>query len=541
LGYKPPLFVSNCLPTVDRSIHFNRSLPPGGNLVVRPSTKIVGLVLSCSLAIGVALGGNAWAQPGAGSYKPPSRDSATVAARRPGSAQRAAYQDPAAPVDPPAELPAPPQGGAPGAQQGPAVNAIAPGPQQPYYDYPSGEPPMFEDGGAYSGYGYGYNGPLGFGVLGGLWVRGEYLAWDMKGMYTPPLVISSDINNIQPVDLHLNDNGDLGVTAPITILFGGNRLNNGVQSGAKVTIGGWLDNCRTVGIEGDYFGLATANDSFFQNSANGDPILARPFYNVLTGLESSELVAFPVAVNGVLHRGSIAVDSGTQFHGAGARAIINLGCNSGCGTSWWNGCPQPTMGRVDVLVGYRYLRLNDSLTVTENSSLNPGGTFNLVDNFNAENTFNGVDFGMLLTHQRGCMSVELLSKIALGNTRSQVDIGGNSTITPAGGAPQQFVGGILAQRTNIGRYQDDDFAVVPELGLTFGYQLNPCWKVTAGYTWLYWSRVARAGDQIDRDLNPDLIPEEANPPANDHLRPEFRFVRDDFWVHGLRLGLEAIW
>ena len=24
---------------------------------------------------------------------------------------------------------------------------------------------------------------MGYGVLGGLWVRGEYLAWDMKGMY----------------------------------------------------------------------------------------------------------------------------------------------------------------------------------------------------------------------------------------------------------------------------------------------------------------------------------------------------------------------
>lgn len=398
---------------------------------------------------------------------------------------------------------------------------------------------MFEDGGAYSG--YGYNGPLGMGVLGGLWVRGEYLLWDMKGMNVPPLVITSTLNNINPVDLHLNDNGDLGATAPVSILYGGQRINGDTQSGAKLTFGAWLDDCRTLGIEGDVFGLNSASDSFFRNSPAGNPILARPFYNVLSGLESSELVAFPVAVNGVVHQGLIDIDAKTEFNGAGARAIINLGCNSGCRTSWWNGCPQQTVGRVDLVVGYRYLRLADNLTIVERSSLNPGGDFDIFDGFHTQNTFNGFDFGMLLAHQRGCFSVEVLSKIALGNTRSQVDIRGNTTITPTGGAAQQFQGGILAQRTNIGSYQDDEFSVVPELGLTLGYQLNPCWKLTAGYTWLYWSRVARAGDQIDRNLNPDLFPEEANPPTNDHLQPRFHFVHEDFWVHGLRLGVEANW
>lgn len=507
---------------------------------MRPSTKLVGLIVTSSLAACAILGDNAWGQQGTGATRAPSRSAATMAARRGGTAQRAAYQEAGPPADPgmapAAELPAPMNGAAPG------PNGMAPAGPQTYYDYPAGEPAMFEDGGAYTGYaGYGYNGPLGMGVLGGLWVRGEYLMWDMKGMNTPPLVISSTLNNINPVDLHLNDNGNLGATAPVVILFGGQRLNDEGQSGVKLTFGAWLDDCRTLGIEADVFGLDSQTESFFRNSPAGNPILARPFYNVLTGLESSTIVSYPGAVNGIVHQGLMDIDATTQFDGAGARAIINLGCNSGCGTSWWNGCPMPTMGRVDLVVGYRYLRLEDNLTIVERSSLNPGGDFDIFDGFHAENTFNGFDFGMLLAHQRGCWSVEVLSKIALGNTRSEVDIRGNTVITPAGGAAQQFQGGILAQRTNIGNYQDDEFAVVPELGLTVGYSLNPCWKVTAGYTWLYWSRVARAGDQIDRNLNPDLFPEEANPPADDHLQPRFRFVHDDFWVHGLRLGLEANW
>lgn len=507
---------------------------------MRPSTKFVRVIFcACCVAGSLsALAAPAFAQssPSRGATAGPARKPAAAASNPPrpgavGSAQRAAYQD--AVVQPPNAGPLPP----PGAQ---VVEGPIPGGAQPYYDSPMGDHTWLDDGTGYGG-GYGYNGPLGGGVLGGLWVRGEWLLWDTKGMYVPPLVISSNVANIDPVDLHLNDNGDLGATDPVVILYGGQQVNSDVRSGWKLSFGAWLDNCQTVGLEADYFWLEDGSDAFFRNSPNGDPILARPIYNVLTGLESSVLVSFPTAVNGVTNRGAIDIDTNTQFWGTGARAIINLGCNSGCGTNWWNGCPQPTMGRVDLVMGWRYMRLDDSLNIVERSTLNPGGAFNIRDSFGTENTFNGFDMGMLLKHQRGCFSAELLSKIALGNTRSRVNIDGGTTITPAGGAAQQFVGGLLAQRTNIGTYQDDEFAVVPELGLTLGYQLNPCWKITAGYTWLYWSRVTRAGDQIDRNVNPDLIPEEAVPPADTHLSPRFRFVHDDFWAHGLRLGLEGTW
>lgn len=500
---------------------------------MRPSTTFV-RVLFCAACVNswlwaVALPRTAVAQsnsapPRAATAGPPRKPPST------GVAQRASYQDAGA-VQNPAEQTAPQ-----------IVEGGPPGSMQPYYEPSPSDQPWLNDGPPMDyGYGGGYGGPMGYGVLGGLWVRGEYLAWDMKGMYVPPLLITSNVNNIDPVDLHLNDNGDLGATDPIEILYGGERVNSDVRNGWKISAGVWLDNCQTVGLEADYFALEDGDDSYFINSTTGDPILARPFYNVLTGLESSVLVAFPNAVGGVVHRGSIDIDTSTAFHGAGARGIINLGCSNGCGTNWWNGCPQPTSGRVDLILGYRYLRLDDSLSVAENSTLNPGGIFNIRDQFDADNTFNGFDIGTMLKHQRGCWSIEMLSKIALGNTRSRVNIDGSTTITATGGPAQQFVGGILAQRTNIGEYQADEFAVVPELGLTVGYQLNPCWKLTAGYTWLYWSRVARAGDQIDRNLNPDLFPEEVDPPADSHLQPRFEFVHDDFWAHGLRLGLEGSW
>ena len=61
-----------------------------------------------------------------------------------------------------------------------------------------------------------------------------------------------------------------------------------------------------------------------------------------------------------------------------------------------------------------------------------------------------------------------------------------------------FAGGLLAQSTNIGHYSQDNFAVVPELDLNLGFQFTRHTRVVVGYDCLYWSKVARAGEQIDR-------------------------------------------
>ncbi len=76
--------------------------------------------------------------------------------------------------------------------------------------------------------------------------------------------------------------------------------------------------------------------------------------------------------------------------------------------------------------------------------------------------------------------------------------------------------------------------------MTLGYCLCPQWRVKLGYTFLYWSSVVRPGDQIDRDVNPNLLPPEATP-LTGLQRPVFTFVESDLWVNGLNLGLERTW
>ena len=97
-------------------------------------------------------------------------------------------------------------------------------------------------------------------------------------------------------------------------------------------------------------------------------------------------------------------------------------------------------------------------------------------------------------------------KLALGSTHSRVAIDGTTTTTVPGTVPVTYAGGILAQPTNIGVYEQDFFSVMPELGVAVGYDLTCRLRVTCGYTILYWSKVARPGDQIDTELNPSQFP-----------------------------------
>lgn len=83
----------------------------------------------------------------------------------------------------------------------------------------------------------------------------------------------------------------------------------------------------------------------------------------------------------------------------------------------------------------------------------------------------------------------------------------------------------------------DEFTMIPELNVTVGIRLTNRLTATIGYGVLYFPNVVRSGEQIDPDVNPGLIPEELVP-ATGPLRPEFRFIQNDFWAHGLNVGAE---
>jgi hypothetical protein len=176
------------------------------------------------------------------------------------------------------------------------------------------------------------------------------------------------------------------------------------------------------------------------------------------------------------------------------------------------------------------------LTETEigvgpNSPVPMGTRIDLADSFRTSNHFNGGDLGVDAEVRRGSFYVDLLARVALGDTSESVGISGNTSIQGAAPLP----GGFLALPTNGGSFHKDQFAVVPEVGLTVGYQVTECLRVFTGYTFLYWSNVARPGDQVDLAINPSQLPPgRLVGPA----RPAFTLHDTDFWAQGINFGAE---
>lgn len=397
---------------------------------------------------------------------------------------------------------------------------------------------------------WGEQGDCGAGV-GSYWasqhsfyVRADYMLWWTRTARLPPLVTTSPVG-APP--------GVLGFDTT-TVLFGDTLVHGGGRSNVRATLGYWGNGCRTWGFEGDYFDLGEQTASFDRMSA-GDPVLARPYFDVVSGTESSQAIAYPgTAV------GDVGVHASDYFASAGARLRVNLfrydPCGpAGCGCDGCTSCEDAGYCdpcgcydvddaggfRLDLIGGYRYYRLSDNVTVRENVVSTgppqvPGTMFNVVDDFQAANEFNGGDLGMLAQFTRGRWSLELLAIMAMGNSHKVVTINGSSAITVPGFDTINYTGGLLALPTNIGHYSHDYFVIVPRFGVELGYQLGPRTRAFLGYNYLHWATVARAGDQIDLSVNPTQIPPGA---LVGEPRPRFEFRNSDFWAQGMNLGLEV--
>lgn len=361
------------------------------------------------------------------------------------------------------------------------------------------------------------------------WVQAEYLMWFQDGMRIPAMVSTS------PVGTNRTSAGVLGQPGT-SVLYGNDDILTDDRSGFRIRFGWWLSNFPGLGIEGEYVGLGSTTESFFRQST-GTPILARPFFNARDGAEDAELIAFPGVVTG-----SIAVDATTQFDGAAVRLRKQLCCSSGCGYSQLCCQTVPTSSRLDMTLGYRFWELDETLQTREQLQLvstTDTGSFDIVDTFITRNQFNGAELGFLWQGRRGWWSLDALMRLGIGNVHQTVTVNGSTRIVD-NGATSTHNTGFLAQRTNIGTYDRDKFTMIPELGLTLGYQATKRIRATMGYSVIYMGNVVRPGDQVDLNVNPNLLAPELSP-FTGPLRPQFHFVETDYLVQGLSFGGEFRW
>jgi len=358
---------------------------------------------------------------------------------------------------------------------------------------------------------YGFLTPL----CGRFEVRGEYLLWWTEGSRVPPLVTTS------PGGTPAEQAGVLGQETT-TILFGGESLVGSSRSGGRITMTYWLQPNRCAAVEASYLGIGKQTGGYYADS-DGDPILARPFFNIRNGdddQQDSLLLAFTGRTEG-----RVAADVTAEFQGV--EVLLR-----------WAMLQQDTH-RMDVMVGYRFNRLDDGVAIrqfTESTEpFSQGTTIDLFDRFHSRNRFHGAELGVLYSERYCRWSLEMLMKVGFGNTHSRVSIDGSTTTTVPGESPVTTSGGLLALPTNMGMYGDNRFTMVPEFGITVGYDLTPRLRATFGYTFIYWSNVARAGDQIDLDVNESQL---SGGTLDGAPRPEFSWIATDFWAQGLNFGLD---
>jgi hypothetical protein len=408
--------------------------------------------------------------------------------------------------------------------------------------------PMNGINGGYGPNGCGQNGAAAAGCNNGsgscegqcgaderIWASVEFLEWWTQGMRSPPLMTGS------PPGTPLASAGVLGATGTVT-LAGKDHFNSDNAPGFRVRAGFWLDSANTYGWDGSYFFLGRRSDDHTAFATTTIPIVARPFFDAspaalaTTGgapVPSSVVVTFPGIVNGIVETHAV-----NDFYGFDTNFRKNCWCSGD--------------GRVDFLAGYRYLRLNDTLQIRENVTgvalsaeplpvgaqafpLPLGSAVFSQDQFQTRDEFNGGQIGFAGEWRAGRVFLGARSLIAIGNVHKEATItGASQSSTPSFGGMQNTAG-VLAQPSNIGSYTKNDFAFVPEGSLTLGVNVTDGFRVFLGYTFIYWSNVWRAGDQIDLTINTTQL---GTGPLVGVPRPQFPGKDTDFWAQGVSAGLE---
>jgi hypothetical protein len=349
-------------------------------------------------------------------------------------------------------------------------------------------------------------------------LQAEYLSWWVNPGRIPVLASTGTPQS----------GGFLGL--PDTeVLLGPGTFGPTRRDGFRIRGGTYFDDCTGWGIDGSFFFLGRASETFVANS-DQFPVLTRPFFSQNAQLEFGEIVAFPG-----LSRGVLEISNDSFLWGADLNVRKAL-CRTCQGERGW-------------LAGYRHLNLTENLIMTEfitaAGALAPdplGTRITVRDRFQTQNQFHGAQVGGFWGHRYGRLDVDARASVAMGITHQIISIDGTQERTRPGESTQLFRGGLLATGTNLGRFTSNRFSVVPEATINVGLTIAPGIRTYVGYNYLFWSNVVRPGDQIDRVLDETLIP---NPrigvvPAGQN-RPAVPFRQSSLGIHGIQFGLELRW
>lgn len=348
------------------------------------------------------------------------------------------------------------------------------------------------------------------------WVTGEFLFGWSAAVNFSPLVTTNPAGTLQP------NAGVLGGTT--TTLLGGPQ-NSGLLPGFRFGAGYIYDQEDGLGVEAGFVFLSSNSSNFAFDSADHNGILGRPYTDATNSAQASVLVGFPG-----LSTGTINVDSKLDnFYSVNLDLTENI-------------LKQDSGLQMEALFGYRFASFGDSLKMQHHlvSTTMPGSSIDVNDSFSAKNTFNGLDLGLRTGYSLSDrLSFSVLTKVAVGNMHHTVDIRGRTTTTVAGSPPPVTAnGGMYALSSNIGEHRSNDWTVLPEGGVNLAWKLRSNMNLRLGYSLIYLTKAARADNQIDTTLNPNLFPPAV--PGATPLRPAYPGSFNDFWIQSLNVGLDLM-
>jgi hypothetical protein len=323
--------------------------------------------------------------------------------------------------------------------------------------------------------------------------------------------------------------------------------NKNPLSGGRFMLGYWFPGPQPLGVEGNLLFLGKHNFNNFKRDEASN--LIRPFFDLNNRQESGLFVANPLTNFGTPlgisgSTGNIAITGSGQLWGTQANVWKNIYTEE----------PPCRNFRFDIMAGLRYLNVGEDISVSSVTQYLPeltgafapfsGNRVTVADIFTTRNQFYGGQFGAALKLFFSDLVLDVSGRIGLGNTNEEIHIQGGQSRVLTNGTSIVTPGGLFAQPTNIGRFHHNDFSVVPELNVNFAYWITDHVNVTLGYNFLFWNKIARPGDQIDRELDVTLIqnfPLGTGSVRTGLVHPARLNRETSFFAQGFNVGLGIVW
>src|SRR5262245_31331312 len=383
------------------------------------------------------------------------------------------------------------------------------------------------------------------------WARGEMVFWSIG---TGKLVeLGLDAINSDTFNAFLSATGK-------DYLSVGERLLGDDRTGYRVGLGGWPDDCQTLGVEADFLRVSRAPLVFdLGQNVNFNP-LARAIPNGEIVLQRAGFLpdpapADPAVLAHLAHQQHdrllrilfLLSRIGLPGIGAGGRDIvIPFGARDLVnGTSRFELADQTfwaldLLGRrrfyqadgltVDGLLGYRRVYYSDGLAILSQAAafggpLLPGIVVGSVDAIRTHNTYDGVLVGADVGWRSGPWELSVRASVTPAAYEAEVNRAAARAVTFPDGSRRASPGGTYLRSSELGDFSATGWTVISEVGLratrTFGENV----ALTFGTTFLYIPETARALPQLPLGIDPDrALPGRSGTAAARPLPPDLRAI-----------------